>query len=218
MLWTPVRLDIDGVRLHGDVVAAPPGRRLVVFAHGSGSSRHSPRNRAVAEHLVGAGLGVLLFDLLTEQESDDRRLVFDIALLAERLVAATERVGGAPGSRTPGSIGYFGASTGAGAALWAAADPRVVDVVGAVVCRGGRPDLAEARLAHVAAPTLLVVGGDDREVLALNRQARVKLRCPSELVVVPGATHLFCEPGALEQVADLAADWFTRDHVRRSSV
>jgi putative phosphoribosyl transferase len=211
VLWTPVDISAAGTTLDGDLVAAAPGRRHVVFAHGSGSSRHSPRNRAVAARLVKAGLGVLLFDLLTDEESTDRRLVFDIPLLAERLVSATAwlttRGTLAPG---PGSVGYFGASTGAAAALWAAADPQVADVVGAVVSRGGRPDLAEPRLAAVTAPTLMIVGGDDQDVLALNNRARALMRCRTDLVVIPGATHLFSEPGALERVADLAADWFTQ--------
>lgn len=209
MLWTPVQVSAADITLDGDLATAAPGRRHVVFAHGSGSSRRSPRNRAVAERLVHAGLGVLLFDLLTDTESTDRRLVFDIPLLAERLVSATtwltrqEQV-----DAEPGSVGYFGASTGAGAALWAAADPQVADVVGAVVSRGGRPDLAGPRLGAVTAPTLMIVGGEDREVLALNSRARALMRCPTDLVVIPGATHLFSEPGALERVAELATDWF----------
>jgi len=209
VLWTPVQISAAGISLDGELAAPTPGRRLVVFAHGSGSSRHSPRNRAVAERLVQAGLGVLLFDLLTDAESTDRRLVFDIPLLAERLVCATNWLTGQGKVDTgPGAVGYFGASTGAGAALWAAADPQVADVVGAVVSRGGRPDLAEPRLGAVSAPTLMIVGGEDQDVLALNNQARALMRCPTDLVVIPGATHLFSEPGALERVADLAADWF----------
>lgn len=211
MPWTPVQVAAGDAVLEGDLVAPTDARRCVLFAHGSGSSRHSPRNRAVAEHLVASGLGVLLFDLLTEGEASDRRRVFDIPFLAERLVAATtwlvhDPLGAA--ARGPGMIGYFGASTGAGAALWAAADPRVQSFVGAVVSRGGRPDLAQDRLADVCAPTLLIVGGSDPVVLDLNRRALALLRCRRELVVVPGATHLFSEPGALDQVAALAGDWF----------
>jgi len=180
---------------------------IVLFAHGSGSSRFSPRNAAVAEMLRRAGFATLLFDLLTETEAADRANVFDIALLAERLVLATEWVAGA--APTQGlAVGYFGASTGAAAALVAAA--RLGPQIAAVVSRGGRPDLAGGALPHVAAPTLLIVGGADHEVLALNRAALARLRCPAKLEVVPGATHLFEEPGALEDVARLAAAWFRR--------
>ncbi|WP_422933208.1 phosphoribosyltransferase family protein [Sinomonas sp. P47F7] len=183
---------------------------VVVFAHGSGSSRHSPRNRAVARVLERAGLGTLLLDLLDPNEELDRSAVFDIGLLASRLRAATEwlRAGVAAGR----DVGYFGASTGAAAALWAAAEPGAG--VAAIVSRGGRPDLAGARLADLSAPTLLIVGGADRQVLGLNRDAAVQLRCPHRLDVIAGATHLFEEPGALEQVAALASEWFTRhlDH------
>ena len=178
---------------------------MVVFAHGSGSSRHSPRNRYVASVLHRAGLGTLLFDLLTLQEEMDRARVFDIDLLAHRLVEVTgwlARQDDAAGLR----IGYFGASTGAGAALRAAADPRVD--ISAVVSRGGRPDLAGAALAAVRAPTLLIVGGGDHHVLKLNRLARSVMTCQTALAVVPGATHVFSEPGALEKVAELARDWF----------
>lgn len=211
MPWTPVQVAAGDTVLDGDLVAPYDGSRCVLVAHGSGSSRLSPRNRAVAEHLISAGLGVLLFDLLTEAEARDRRRVFDIPFLAERLVAATtwlvhDPLGAA--ARGPGMIGYFGASTGAGAALWAAADERVRSLVGAVVSRGGRPDLAEDRLPQVTAPTLLIVGGSDPVVLDLNRRALASLRCRRELVVVSGASHLFSEPGALEQVAVLAEQWF----------
>jgi len=180
---------------------------LVVFAHGSGSSRHSPRNRHVARILNDAGLGTLLFDLLTRGEEADRRLVFDIGLLAGRLVEVTGWLRAQPGCRLL-PVGYFGASTGAAAALWAAADPRTR--VSAVVSRGGRPDLAAGRLAHVQVPTLLIVGGDDEVVLDLNRRAQAMLTAASEVAVVPGATHLFEEPGALDHVARLARDWFVR--------
>jgi putative phosphoribosyl transferase len=179
---------------------------VVVFAHGSGSSRHSARNRSVAGVLNEAGFGTLLFDLLTVEEELDRANVFDIGLLARRLVEVTRWVRSQPeAAGLP--VGYFGASTGAGAALWAAAEPDAD--VAAVVSRGGRPDLAGPRLAEVTAPTLLIVGGRDNVVLDLNRQAQALLRCESRLVVVPGATHLFEEPGTLQAAAEAARDWFT---------
>ncbi|UUL77313.1 phosphoribosyltransferase family protein [Pseudarthrobacter sp. Fe7] len=177
----------------------------VLFAHGSGSSRHSPRNRFVASVLHGAGLGTLLLDLLTPEEEVNRANVFDIGLLAHRLSAATHWLE-ARHDGSAGRIGYFGASTGAGAALWAAAEPGAQ--VAAIVSRGGRPDLAGARLAAVKAPTLLIVGGADTQVLALNRQAMAGMQAPTRLEVVPGATHLFEEPGTLAMAATLAADWF----------
>jgi putative phosphoribosyl transferase len=183
-------------------------RGVVLFAHGSGSSRHSPRNRYVAGVLRAAGCATLLLDLLTEEEDRDSRHRFDIGLLAERLDEACAwlrldaRTGQLP-------IGLFGASTGAGAALRLAAE-RGGDIA-AVVSRGGRPDLAgAAALAAVAAPVLLIVGGNDREVIRLNEEAAAALRCPHELAIVPGATHLFDEPGTLEQAALLARDWFVR--------
>lgn len=179
---------------------------VVLFAHGSGSGRRSPRNRFVAAELRRAGLATLLFDLLTEAESDDRARVFDIPLLTRRLLAAVHWTSEEPA--TIGlPVGLFGASTGAAAALDAAV---VAPKVGAVVSRGGRPDLAGEALAHVVSPTLLIVGGDDSEVLELNRAALRELRCTKELAVVPGATHLFEEPGALEQVARFAARWFVQ--------
>ena len=195
-----------GASLSG-LLGVPPGARgLVIFAHGSGSSRLSPRNARVGADLRAAGLATLLMDLLTEKEAADRDRVFDIELLASRLRAGADwasrctAVDGLP-------IGYFGASTGAAAALVAAADdPRI----GAVVSRGGRPDLAGAALDRTSAPTLLIVGGRDDVVLDLNRRAQVRLASPSQLEVVPGATHLFDEPGTLEQVSELAADWFVR--------
>jgi len=196
-----------GVRLAGHLTVPEVCSGLVVFAHGSGSSRHSPRNRFVAAALNSAALGTLLFDLLTADEEVDRAAVFDIELLADRLDTVTQWLKGQP-EATGSRIGYFGASTGAGAALWAAARPGAE--IAAVVSRGGRPDLATARLADVRAPTLLVVGGRDEVVLELNRQAQGQLRCESQLAVVPGATHLFEEPGALEEVARLAVDWFLR--------
>jgi putative phosphoribosyl transferase len=195
------------VRLGGHLTLPERPAGVVLFAHGSGSSRHSPRNRYVAAVLNQAGLGTLLFDLLTPAEEHDRRKVFDVSLLAGRLSRATAWLRDQP--ETIGlPVGYFGASTGAAAALWAAAGPG--SDVAAVVSRGGRPDLAWDRLRDVTAPTLLVVGGDDHVVLDLNREARAQLRCENRLVVVPGATHLFEEPGTLEAAAEAACEWFTR--------
>jgi len=185
------------------VPAKAPG--IVVFAHGSGSSRHSPRNRYVASILHEAGLGTLLFDLLTPEEALNRANVFDIELLAGRLAQVTGWLPTQPHA-AQAAVGYFGASTGAAAALWAAAEPG--SDIAAVVSRGGRPDLARPRLAAVTAPTLLIVGGHDEVVLDLNRQAQAELRCENQLAVVPGATHLFEEPGTLKAAAGLARDWF----------
>ncbi|MFJ3991093.1 phosphoribosyltransferase family protein [Streptomyces sp. NPDC090032] len=199
---TEVEVEAAGVRLAGDLALPEGAAGLVMFAHGSGSSRHSPRNRAVAEVLQEAGLGTLLFDLLTPSEEADRNNVFDIGALAGRLAGATRWLR----EREPAPIGYFGASTGAAAALRAAADD---PDIGAVVSRGGRPDLAGPRLDEVRAPTLLIVGGADTRVLDLNRAAQAQLRCENRLETVPGATHLFEEPGALDRVADLARSWFT---------
>ncbi|GKQ35930.1 phosphoribosyltransferase family protein [Streptomyces sp. A012304] len=199
-----------GATVLGGRLTLPDGATgVVVFAHGSGSGRHSPRNRFVADALHRAGLGTLLFDLLTEEEESDRANVFDTGLLAGRLADATDWLRGRPGTEGL-PVGYFGASTGAAAALWAAAEPGAR--IAAVVSRGGRPDLAGPRLSAVRAPTLLIVGGDDDVVLGLNRTAQAELRCENRLAVVPGATHLFAEPGALEQVTELARDWFT-DHM-----
>jgi putative phosphoribosyl transferase len=199
------------VELEGDLALPDRARGLVLFAHGSGSSRKSSRNRLVARVLRDRGLGTLLFDLLTAGEEPldaiDAHLRFDIPLLARRLGEVTDWIGEQRFARGL-SIGYFGASTGAAAALIAAAErPRLV---GAVVSRGGRPDLAGDFLARVRAPTFLIVGGADTTVLGLNREALVELRCEKELAVVPGATHLFVEPGTLEEVAHLAADWLAR--------
>lgn len=201
----PVLIPADQVSLEGEVTlpSAPTG--LVVFAHGSGSSRLSPRNRQVARQLEAAGLGTLLFDLLTEEEAAGRANVFDIPLLASRLVAAIRWVRDDPDLMAL-PLGLFGASTGAGAALVAAA--RIPEAVQAVVSRGGRPDLAGDWLSRVRAPTLLIVGGADAGVLELNRSALASLTCPKRLAVVPGATHLFEERGALETVAREAAGWF----------
>lgn len=180
---------------------------IVVFAHGSGSSRHSPRNVYVAEALGRAGFATLLFDLLTTEEEMDRANVFDIPLLSTRLAAAVDWTAGF--ERTQGlPIGLFGSSTGAAAALVAAAE--LAGQVAAVVSRGGRPDLAGTALARVTAPTLLIVGGADVEVLRLNRAAYALLAGPKELTIVPGATHLFSEPGALDMVVDAAVSWFER--------
>ncbi len=199
-----------GAELPGDLTLPPGARSVVVFAHGSGSSRHSPRNRAVARVLQDAGLGTLLFDLLTEDEERvdavTAELRFDIAFLARRLVAAVDHLAEREDTaRLP--LGLFGASTGAAAALVAAAERP--DSVHAVVSRGGRPDLAGEALGRVAAPVLLVVGGLDHEVLRLNEQAADALAAPYTLHVVPGATHLFEEPGTLDQAAAAARDWFT---------
>ena len=199
-----VVVQTGAVRLVGHLTIPEECAGLVVFAHGSGSSRHSPRNRLVAAALNSARLGTLLFDLLTPDEEFDRAAVFDIELLALRLGAVTQWLEAQPEANGL-RIGYFGASTGAGAALWAAAEPH--SAIAAVVSRGGRPDLAGSKLDQVRAPTLLIVGGDDKVVLELNRQAQTQLRCESQLAVVPGATHLFEEPGSLEEVSRLAVDW-----------
>ncbi|MFF4098214.1 phosphoribosyltransferase family protein [Streptomyces sp. NPDC001903] len=197
-----------GLLLPGDLTLPPGAGAVVVFAHGSGSSRSSPRNRAVAAALNRAGLGTLLFDLLTPAEEADRSNVFDIETLAARLAAATASLR----TWTQAPPAYFGASTGAAAALAAAASPD--SPVYAVVSRGGRPDLAGARLAGVRAPTLLIVGSEDHQVLALNREAQTHLRCENRLEIVPGATHLFEEPGALHEVSALAEDWFAAHRPR----
>ena len=178
---------------------------VVVFAHGSGSGRFSPRNNFVARHLQQNNLATLLLDLLTEDEADDRQKVFDIDLLADRLLLAKRWLQAEPKTRHL-NIGYFGASTGAGAALQAAA--REPSNVNAVVSRGGRPDLAESYLDRVTAPTLLIVGGWDEPVIAMNQGAYERLICEKKLIIVPGATHLFEEPGTLEQVAEHACRWF----------
>lgn len=206
---SPVRISLGAVALDGSLASPVGARGIVLFAHGSGSSRHSPRNRRVADVLHQAGLGTLVFDLLTpEEEQLDARtaeLRFDIPLLAERLTSATDWLSSRSSVRGLG-VGYFGASTGGGAALVAAAARP--EVVGAVVSRGGRPDLAATALPRVRAPTLLIVGGDDAPVIVMNREALAQLRCEKQLEIVPGATHLFEEPGALEAVARLARDWF----------
>lgn len=205
----PVWITIDGVRLAGDLTVPANAPGIVLFAHGSGSSRLSPRNRFVAQALREACLATLLFDLLTvrEEEEDevDANLRFDIGLLTRRLTAVTDWVRRQDILKSL-KLGYFGASTGAAAALSAAAQRP--DDIDAIVSRGGRPDLAGAALEQVLAPTLLIVGGRDEVVLDLNRRAYERLHVEKKLAVVPGATHLFEEPGALEAVGQLAADWF----------
>jgi putative phosphoribosyl transferase len=202
-----VRISAGRTALPALVTVPEQAKGVVLFAHGSGSGRLSPRNNAVAQTLNEAGLATVLADLLTEIESLDRRFVFDISLLADRLLACTVWAREAEGtSGLP--IGYFGASTGGGAALVAAA--REEKAVRAVVSRGGRPDLAGPSLPLVQAPTLLLVGGRDEPVIALNREALLQLRCTKDLTIVPGATHLFEEPGTLEEVAHLARAWFLR--------
>jgi putative phosphoribosyl transferase len=206
-----VKVVAGPVILEGNLSLPEGARGVVLFAHGSGSSRHSPRNHYVAQLLNEAQLATLLVDLLTsDEEAVDLRtthLRFDIELLAKRLVGTTDWLMQYPDTRDL-RIGYFGASTGAGAALMAAAERP--DVVGAVVSRGGRPDLAGPALIRVQAPTLLTVGGNDFQVIDLNRLAFDRLRCEKRLVTVPGATHLFEEPGTLEEVAHLACEWFER--------
>jgi len=206
-LERPVVIPAGLVRLSGDVAIPAGARGLVLFAHGSGSSRFSPRNRMVAAELRRSGVGTLLFDLLTDREAGNRTRVFDIPLLAERLRYATSWALAEPDLRGL-RVGYFGASTGAAAALVAAA--RRDSPIGAVVSRGGRPDLAADALPRVAAPTLLIVGAKDDMVLELNRSAFERLTCHKRLEVVSQATHLFEEPGALERVAQVAAEWFTQ--------
>jgi len=201
-----VMIDIGGVSLPGQLVIPPGATGHVIFVHGSGSSRHSPRNKYVAAELNDAGFGTLLFDLLTTEEERDRANVFDVGKLATRLAEVTRWLREQPGD-LHAAIGYFGASTGAAAALIAAAEPGAH--IDAVVSRGGRPDLAGARLADVRAPTLLIVGSRDEVVLDLNRDALRQLRGPNRLAIVPGATHLFEEPGALETVTRLARDWLS---------
>jgi putative phosphoribosyl transferase len=206
-----VSISTSSALLPGTLTWPEHASGIVVFAHGSGSSRLSPRNRAVAQVLNDAGLGTLLFDLLTPAEEANRANVFDIALLGHRLVEATGWLVRRPeAAGLP--LGYFGASTGAAAALWAAAEPQAP--VAAVVSRGGRPDLAGARLPAVAAPTLLIVGSLDTEVLELNRVAAAAMQCETALTVVPAATHLFEEPGTLDLAADAARLWFLR-HLTR---
>ncbi len=198
---------VGPLKLPGILTVPDGARGVIVFAHGSGSSRLSPRNTHVAQALNARQLGTLQFDLLSEAEATDRANVFDIPLLGERVVQALQWLKSHEAAAAL-PVGLFGASTGAAAALVAAAD--LPDIVAAVVSRGGRPDLAAAALSRVVAPTLLVVGGEDDVVLGLNQQALMSLRCEKALTIVPGATHLFEEPGTLEQVVDVASDWFLR--------
>jgi dienelactone hydrolase len=210
----PVELQVGRARLHGDLTLPPGARGLVVFAHGSGSGRLSPRNQFVARTLEQQNIGTLLFDLLTpdeERDDADGHLRFDVRRLARRLLAVTQWLRRHEPTAAL-TLGYFGASTGAAAALLAAAAPAAN--ISAVVSRGGRPDLASTALARVQAPTLLIVGSNDDMVLDLNREALDRLHGPKQLAVVGGATHLFEEPGALEHVAALAAQWFER-HLHR---
>jgi putative phosphoribosyl transferase len=206
-----VRVPVGPVILEGNLDIPESARGVVLFARGSGSGRHSPRNRYVAEELRQAGLGTLLIDLLTPEEEEidlrTRHLRFDIGMLADRLVGTTNWLKRDPNTRNL-RVGYFGASTGAGAALVAAAERP--EEVGAIVSRGGRPDLAGDALARVRAPTLLIVGENDVPVIEMNREAMERLRVEKELKIVSGATHLFEEPGALEEVTRLASDWFVR--------
>jgi putative phosphoribosyl transferase len=203
-----VHIPVDGVTLEGALAIPANAQGLVLFVHGSGSSRFSPRNNFVARELGNAGLGTLLIDLLTRTEDQDYERRFDIPLLTQRVVRVTGWLQAQPQTKKL-ALGYFGASTGAAAALQAAAAPG--SAVHAVVSRGGRPDLAGAQaLGQVRCPVLLIVGEHDDVVIELNQQAHARLVCPKELVIVPGATHLFEEPGTLEQVAKLAADWFHR--------
>jgi putative phosphoribosyl transferase len=206
---TPVKINVDGVVLEGGLTIPSGAKGVVLFAHGSGSSRHSPRNQFVARTIQRSHTGTLLFDLLTREEEieDDRdaHLRFDIALLAGRLVGATRWLASCTAAKDLG-IGYFGSSTGGAAALVAAAE--LGSAIDAVVSRGGRPDLAGVSLTRVTAPTLLIVGEWDDFVLAFNREACAQMHCLNQLVVVPRATHLFEEPGALDQVASIAAAWF----------
>jgi putative phosphoribosyl transferase len=200
-----VQIPIDSIKLDGSLALPRQAQGLVVFAHGSGSSRFSPRNNFVARILREAGIGTLLMDLLTEEEDAVYQTRFNIDLLTERLLLATRWLQNQPLTKDL-VIGYFGASTGAAAALKAAAVEG--SKIGAVVSRGGRPDLAEEALIHVQSPTLLIVGGKDDVVIELNRTAYARLKGKKEFVIVPGATHLFEEPGALEEVARLATEWF----------
>jgi dienelactone hydrolase len=206
-----VSVPAGAAQLDGDLTLPVDPRGLVVFAHGSGSSRHSPRNRYVARALNDAGLGTLLLDLLTPAEEEEdlrtRRLRFDVVLLGERVVATVDWLA-AQETLADLRVGLFGASTGAAAALIAAGERP--ERIGAVVSRGGRPDLAGDALERVRAPTLLLVGDRDVQVIAMNQEAMARMRAPVELELVPGASHLFEEPGALERVAELAADWFQR--------
>ncbi len=210
-----VSIPVGAVTLTGDLIVPADACGIVLFAHGSGSSRHSPRNQFVARVIRNAGVGTLLFDLLTPREEEEERwtrhLRFNIELLADRLVCASAWIKSNKTTRDL-RIGYFGSSTGAAAALIAAAEAG--DQVGAVVSRGGRPDLAGAFLSQVRCPTLLIIGGLDYQVIGLHQEPFDRLQCEKQMVIVPGATHLFEEPGTLERVASLAADWFQKHLVQ----
>ncbi|MCJ8165549.1 dienelactone hydrolase family protein [Pontibacter sp. E15-1] len=203
-----VRIEVQGVSLVGDLVIPEHAAGLIIFSHGSGSSRLSTRNRTVASHLQRSGFATLLFDLLTEDEDRDGSNRFDIPKLTRRLIDTTYWVQQDPRTEQL-NIGFFGASTGAASAIGAAA-AEGPDIIKAVVSRGGRPDLADAVLPDLMVPTLLIVGGKDEEVLELNKQAQDRIQCIKDLEIVPDATHLFEEPGALEMVAQLATDWFRK--------
>jgi pimeloyl-ACP methyl ester carboxylesterase len=202
-----VHIPAGVARVEGELRVPAGARGIVAFAHGSGSSRFSPRNNFVADVLRRSGLGTLMMDLLTRHEDENYQARFDVDLLTRRLVMATWWLRDQPAARDL-AVGYFGASTGAAAALFAAAE--LGREIGAVVSRGGRPDLAGPALARVQSPTLLIVGGEDDVVVALNRQAYRQIKAEKQIAVIPGAGHLFEEPGALDEVAQLAADWFTR--------
>jgi len=218
MALNEISIPLNGIKLGGSLAIPPEAAGLVIFAHGSGSSRHSPRNQYVARVLREAGSGTLLFDLLTAEEEQaeahTRQLRFNIPFLAERLVGVTRWALEHTGAREV-ATGYFGSSTGAAAALVAAAE--LGEVVDAVVSRGGRPDLAGDALEEVKAPTLLIVGAEDQDVIRLNEEAYSRLRCERALRIIPGASHLFEEPGTLEDVAAIAAEWFARHLSQRVS-
>ena len=209
-----VYVPVDSIKLEGALGLPAEAQGVVLFAHGSGSSRHSPRNNFVAKVLRSGNLGTLLIDLLTEEEDETYQTRFDIGLLTRRLAGATKWLMQQPQTKGLG-IGYFGASTGSAAALEAAAS--LGQAIGAVVSRGGRPDLALSSLARVQAPTLLIVGGLDHVVIQLNQKAYDQLKAEKQLVIIPGATHLFEEPGTLEKVAQLASQWFQRHLHSRSA-
>jgi pimeloyl-ACP methyl ester carboxylesterase len=205
--FIPIRIPIDSIELKGDLIIPDKAQSIIVFAHGSGSSRLSPRNNYVAGVLNQAGFATLLFDLLSEEEDKDYENRFDIELLIERLGIVNNWL--REQEETKGlQVGYFGASTGAAAALGVVAEFNIKE--GAIVSRGGRPDLAGSLLANVEIPCLFIVGGDDRDVIELNRQSMDKMNCTKKLEIIPGATHLFEEEGALEDVADLAVSWFKK--------
>lgn len=208
----PITITKKGISLSGFLGIPPKVNSIVLFAHGSGSGRFSPRNRFVAEHLQQGGIGTFLIDLLMPAEAEDRQKVFDIDLLADRVVVASAWLREDPRTKQL-RLGYFGASTGAAAALQAAVQSPYQPH--AIVSRGGRPDLAERWLSNVTAPTLLLIGGEDQPVVEMNQQAYRLLRCPKQLTIIPGATHLFEEPGTLELVADMALKWIHR-HTTRS--